>query len=302
MPLQKFKQILRYLKWFFPYRRSIKDHNVNVLSFKETIDCIVRERLSVSRFGDGELRFMLSSDSGDTFEVNSKKLADSLKVVLTSKSAKMLVCLPDVFNGVKGLNLKDQVFWQREVSIYLRKYVSLLDENYLYGDSFFTRPYQLYSEQSIKTAYRFKQLKRIWDDRNILLVEGNLTRFGYGNDLLDNAKSVERILVPAKNAFEKVDNIYLSIKRYIGHTHKKDLLILISAGPTATILAYMISKELEIQAVDIGHLDIEYEWFEIGAESKVAIRGKYVNEAVGEKYLSGDVSSEYNNEVVDRIK
>ena len=36
---------------------------------------------------------------------------------------------------------------------------------------------------------------------------------------------------------------------------------------------------LGYQAIDIGHIDIEYEWYKKGAKKKVAIRGKAVNEA-----------------------
>lgn len=57
-----------------------------------------------------------------------------------------------------------------------------------------------------------------------------------------------------------------------------NVLVLISAGPTATILAADLSK-IGVQSIDIGHLDVEYEWFKRGVTEKVRIPGKYVNEA-----------------------
>ena len=71
-------------------------------------------------------------------------------------------------------------------------------------------------------------------------------------------------------------------------------LIILSYGPTATILAYDLAK-LGYQAVDIGHLDIEYEWYQRGDKNGGVVKGKYTNEAMGgnnveectdEKYLS----------------
>ena len=40
----------------------------------------------------------------------------------------------------------------------------------------------------------FKLLKRIWDGKDIVIVEGEKTKLGMGNDLLSNAKSIRRII------------------------------------------------------------------------------------------------------------
>ena len=37
------------------------------------------------------------------------------------------------------------------------------------------------------------------------------------------------------------------------------------------------------QALDVGHIDIEYEWYLRKATNKIPIEGKYVNEAGGIK-------------------
>ena len=58
---------------------------------------------------------------------------------------------------------------------------------------------------------------------------------------------------------------------------KKNILILISLGPTATVLAYDLCK-LGYQAIDVGHIDIEYEWFLKNASTKVVVENKFVNE------------------------
>ena len=99
---------------------------------------------------------------------------------------------------------------------------------------------------------------------------------------MKNAKSIKRILAPSKNAYSKYNEILNeAIKQ------DKNSIFLISLGPTATILASDLSKK-GFQAIDIGHVDIEYEWFKINATEKVPIKGKHVNEAQNK----GDLSSE----------
>ena len=83
---------------------------------------------------------------------------------------------------------------------------------------------------------------------------------GVGNDFYENAKSIKRIICPANNAFNKYDEIFNAIKE-LG----KNKLIILALGPTATILASDICnlnhEKIEYQALDLGHMDIEYEWF-----------------------------------------
>lgn len=57
-----------------------------------------------------------------------------------------------------------------------------------------------------------------------------------------------------------------------------DYLELIALGSTDTILAFDLAKE-NIQAIDIGHIDLEYVWFRMKA--KVNIPWKHVNEVHG---------------------
>lgn len=42
---------------------------------------------------------------------------------------------------------------------------------------------------------------------------------------------------------------------------------MISLGPTATVLAYDLFKA-GYQAIDFGHVDVEYEWWRMGAHKK----------------------------------
>ena len=83
----------------------------------------------------------------------------------------------------------------------------------------------------------------------------------------------KRILVPEINAFDKYNEILVEAKRL-----HKDKLILLAAGPTATVLAYDLHKS-GYQTIDIGHVDIEYEWYLRKAQTKIKIENKFVCEA-----------------------
>lgn len=58
-------------------------------------------------------------------------------------------------------------------------------------------------------------MEEVFLNRDIVIIEGELTRFGVNNDLLSKAKSIKIILVPAKNAFNYYDNIFQKSKKLI---------------------------------------------------------------------------------------
>ena len=140
----------------------------------------------------------------------------------------------------------------------------------------------------------FEHIKKIWDGRDVVIIEGEKSRLGVGNDLLDNAKSVKRILGPSRQAFSKYDEILEEAKQI-----DKNSLILLALGPAATCLAYDLHM-LGYQAVDIGHVDVEYEWYKMKAKRKVPIKNKMVHEAVvneiGEMH-----DTEYENQIIAKI-
>ena len=91
--------------------------------------------------------------------------------------------------------------------------------------------------------------------RDVILVEGERTKQGIGNDLFNNTKSIKRIICPRKNSFQVYNKILNTILKF-----NKKYLILISLGPNATILSYDLCK-IGYQAVDIGHINLEYKFF-----------------------------------------
>ena len=138
----------------------------------------------------------------------------------------------------------------------------------------------------------FNLWKDIWKERDMLIVEGAKTRLGVGNDLFSNVRSIKRILAPNTNAFSVIDKLFTEVKKY-----SKDHLVLLALGPTATVLAYRLAVE-GYWAIDIGHIDIEYEWYLRGATDKIAIPNKYVIEAKNGKSVSEIEDPIYYGQIV----
>ena len=74
-------------------------------------------------------------------------------------------------------------------------------------------------------------------------------------------------------------------------------------GPTATVLSYDLSL-VGIQAIDIGHIDIEYMWFLNGAKTKTPVQGKFVNEARSniDEVIDSDLNKKYQSEIIFTIE
>ena len=103
------------------------------------------------------------------------------------------------------------------------------------------------------------------------------SRFGVNNDLLSDSADIRRIICPPQNAWGKYDEILREVTKYV----QTDDIILITLGPTATVMAYDLAM-MGFQAVDIGQLDNEYEWYLKNASERTPIPGKMVAECVGE--------------------
>ena len=71
-------------------------------------------------------------------------------------------------------------------------------------------------------------------------------------------------------------------------------------GPTATVLAADFSKS-SIQTIDIGNIDIEYEWFLHNATDRIIIDGKFTNEDGLGRNPSDCFDEKYLSQIVKRI-
>ncbi len=269
----------------------------DILPADRTIDEIVNNHKSLSRFGDGEFSAIAGRIRHKFQTVEDERLKERLLEVLDCDDDRLLIGIADNYGSLGKYSEQTQ----REIRCYMSEQVrqeheALLKRDKQYCDAYATRPYIVYADnQSDAPAKRFKNLKRIWDGRDCVFVEGCYTGLGVGNDLFDNAASIKRILAPAVNAFSRYDEILeLCLKQAV------DSLFLIALGPAASVLAYDLCKA-GFQAVDIGHADMEYEWFLRGEGVRTEVRGKYNNEWNGEMQLDLIEDVTYRSQVIGEL-
>lgn len=139
-------------------------------------------------------------------------------------------------------------------------------------------------------------MKQLWSGRDLLIVEGALTRSGVGNGLFTNTKSIKRIIAPSKNAYQKIDQIEQMIRE-----NAEDRLVLLMLGPTAKVIVDDL-QDLDNQLIDLGHIDSEYEWFKIGATYKVKLKNKHTAEFNFDENIEAVHDQTYENETIGKIE
>ncbi len=268
----------------------------NILSVDETVDLIIKARKSVARFGDGEFA-LIDNVHRAKYQKDNPRLAEKLYEVLKSKNENVLIGLMDIYGNLDRYTHQGAYDIRMYITPEVRKrHRELIDIDKTYIDTWFTRPYVICSDNDTDAPkQRFKRIKQIWNSEDIVIVEGCKSRLGVGNDLFANANSIERILCPAENAFDRYDEILNEAKKL-----SKDKLILIALGATATVLAYDLAN-LGYWAIDIGHIDIEYEWFLRGKGHKTEVRGKYNNEVRDGENVEDIIDDEYESQIISRI-
>ena len=263
-----------------------------ILDSHETIEQIVKNQLSISRFGDGEL--MIIRGVGWGFQKYDNDLAIRLIEVLQSNDPLITICIPNVFKDKLRLTDSAKRFWHHQVLENLYFWNKYTIKNKIYLDSLFTRFYMDIKDKDESPGKSLYLLKKIWNDKDILIIEGSGSRLGYQNDLFDNVKSIKRILCPPENAFTKYKEILDVSVKYAGSK-----LVLIALGMTATVLAYDLAKK-NFRAIDIGHVDIEYEWFRMKANEKIPVFQKYMNE-VGSREIDEIQDESYLLQIIAEI-
>jgi len=266
-----------------------------IMTIDETLDFVIKNKKSVCRFGDAEFYSLLDIPGTSYYnQKSSKELTLKLRETLLTDNPNVLVCLWDFFGSLEPYNEYHRNIARQHMVPLRSKINELIDFNKTYGNAFITRFYINLNDKS-KAGARFKKMKELWDKRGVVIIEGAGTRLGVGNDLFDNAAQIQRVLCPAESAFDKYEEIFNYAK-----TLPKDKLVLISLGMTATALAFELAK-LGFWAIDIGHIDIEYEWFLMKAELPAFIsKNKYVQET-GQKDIVDINDEKYNSQIIKKI-
>jgi glycosyltransferase family protein len=290
------KQLFKFY-YFYLSTLSQRRHfqKVKIKSLIETLDDITLHKKSVSRYGDGELKMMLNK-GGVVFQSETPELSKRLKEVLASDLDNLIIGLPGPLCSVRVEQLSSRYFWTRFINLYGNLISEYLDPKKVYGNAGISRFYLGLKDKKLSVQV-LEKLKKIWDQKEILIIEGEFSRMGVGNDLFENAASLSRVVCPATNAFEKYPEILEASKKY-----GKGKLILIALGPTATVLSHDLAKS-GFWAIDIGYVDVEYMWMLSKAKTGIPLKGKWVSEAKDDKdfEIPEAYRESYYNSIVDTI-
>ncbi|MDE6184466.1 MAG: GT-D fold domain-containing protein [Lachnospiraceae bacterium] len=259
------------------YEKKVMKNRISVNSIDDTIDKLIHSMDSFVRFGDGEIQII--EGNGILLQDYDKVLAERLYEILQYRQEHVLVGIPDIFGSLEQYTDKSKSFWKEHLFLFRKTYLKYCNTDRVYENAFFSRLYYIYKDKE-QSGKWFERVREIWRDKNVVIVEGEGTHTGVGNDLMDTAAGVERILCPGTNAYRAYPEI-----RKACLSLGKDKLFLLAVGNTAKLLVSDLAKE-GYRAIDIGNLDLEYEWYlhkDVQKEKvkKHSIIGRVANEEAG---------------------
>ncbi len=269
-----------------------EEQQISVLSIDQSLDYLLEKGASVVRFGDGEMD--LIAGRSIPYQDFDPELSARLREMMSMKTDEhMMICLPDVFTGLERYSIDAQNFWKAHLQHHLADYLEICRSPW-YGSTFISRPYIDLEDKTSSAGY-FAKLKQLWQDKDLLIVEGLTSRSGVGNDLFDGARSIKRIICPSRNAYSKLEAIKQAVREHVDNR-----LILIMLGPTAKVLVYDLVQE-GYRALDIGHIDSEYEWFQMGASHKIKLSHKHTAEHNFDQDIEFRDDQAYDSQIVANL-
>ncbi len=253
-------------QWF------VRKQPLHIMSSEETLTYIAQHQCSLARYGDGEWR--IQRGGGEGYQSPSASLRRRLDQLIAAPHPDCLISLPNVFQSLEGFIPTAEALWRRILRLQRAWVYQCFAGGYYYGDALVSRFY-IDTLDVVRAQHIITLWKRLWKGRDLLIVEGEFARMGVNSNLFENVASIQRILCPSSEAWERYDDILATIKQ-----HAQGKLVLLVLGPTATVLAYDLAQ-IGIQAIDCGHLEVEYQWFLMRATEKVPIPNRWVHEAGG---------------------
>lgn len=276
-----------------PYEWGLREVPT-IKSSEELLDKILKTGCSLSRYGDGEFNIMMNKGF-PWFQEYNEELAQRLREVINSKNENLIIAIAQNFRFFDRYTVEAA----DEIRIYMQKkwqdITNLLPKREYY-DAYVSRPYLIFRNK--ENARRvFSLLKKIWCGRKLLIVEGQHGRMGVGNDLFQGALSIKRIVCPDKNVWDVYN---LLLEKIIAYVKTERSLVCISLGPVATVLAHDLCVN-GIQALDIGQIDNEYEWWMRNSLMRTQIEGKMVAELPQTNISDDFVDALYYEQIVDDV-
>ena len=259
---QRVKDMLKYAN--LPKRKDFSKITSKVMMEKETLQYIIKNKCSVSRYGDGEIGFLLFDNFKHFFQPNNKELQNKLKFILKNPIDSCLICLP------KWMFHPSDVQWYKNCqSMYFFSFRKYILDKYNYGSA------NIFTSESFDQG-NYDEIIKIWKDKPIVIITCKNSAFIEDDRLFRKDQIIKVIETKAVDAFSDYDNIMNQIVNDENIT--KDCIIVASLGLTATVLAYDLSK-LGYRCIDIGNITNAYKYFmkEMPAADDLRLSGDFVD-------------------------
>lgn len=208
------------------------------LGYMETLDAIREGNLSFARFGDGELQLMTRNSYRLRFQPNSADLQAELHDALVTPVPGLMVGMPNLFNDMHW-----RWVWA-DIWPSVRPYFT---GDTQYGNTHVSRPV-FFQAHGLTGAAAWAS---IWEGKEALIITGEGSRFDMVPSLFGSLAGVKTLHSLPQDAFADMPRV---LEKALESTAD---IILISLGPTGTLLAHKLAREGR-QALDIGHLSSSY--------------------------------------------
>lgn len=159
-----------------------------VLSIKDSLSYILKHRISISRYGDGEILLMEGYPIG--FQKEDAALATRLREIARNPIPQHRVCIPDVFSGISSYNKESRKFWKD--FLFRGNGLTLFNKYFQSGPYLNTQISRFYEhlKDKTETPQYISLWRQIFHNRHLILVEGTGSKLGFHNDLFEGAASI----------------------------------------------------------------------------------------------------------------
>lgn len=235
------RKIFEKIIIFKHYIKSFSGTKIKIMNAYQTIDFTLKENKSIIRLGDGEFKFLIGEEI--SYQEYNEELKNELNKIINeySKTSKYLLCVPKYFfecNGIKLLKNKDYFLCWSFPRNYFKNH---FPKNLVYGDafSFGNKNTLIYDKLFFNKKYK----ECIFVHNNIIYAENFEKKYNIKTHFVN---------IPKKNAYTDILKIMNNIFNIVDYKNKKEIIIVISAGPLGKVLVKKISEH-GIIAIDTGH-------------------------------------------------
>lgn len=222
-----------------------------VYNTQETIDYLLNSEKSIARFGDGEIILINGNNIG--YQKYDPILAQKLKEILKNNQENLIVGINHWYyypkyninsdSLTKNFNLYNMPICRNNLN-------GLIDFSKQYCDAGFTG----YAEYSDERKIFFKNIKKLWENKNVVLVHCKEAYEKLKFNIFDNAKEQINVFVPNIDSFSVYDEVLNKLLNF-----EKNYLIILMCGPLGKVLASDLTKA-NYRALDLGHIAKSYDY------------------------------------------